>query len=262
MANSKLGQVFLKDRNIIEKIINTSGVNNNDVVIEIGCGEGWLSSAIATVAKKLYIFEIDDVYLQMTKERLDSLDNVEFSLGDVLKTGFGSVSEKEIRLIANIPYYISAKIVKLVIENKEKISSAVLMVQKEFADKLVAQPGSKTYTSLTLYTRFFMDCNLLFKVSKNCFRPIPKVDSAMIELIPLKRPMYDVDEDFFFSLIRSGFWGRRKPLKSCLSKSPYLNLRPEYKEIDFFKKQSMTRAEELSLEEFYELYVQVYPYRI
>ncbi|MFC1771551.1 16S rRNA (adenine(1518)-N(6)/adenine(1519)-N(6))-dimethyltransferase RsmA [Candidatus Margulisiibacteriota bacterium] len=247
---------------IIHKIILTSCLSKKDVVVEIGCGEAWLSKAIIDIVNTLYVYEIDPKFMEIAHERLHGYDNVTYVLGDVLKTGFHRIKEDNYKIIANIPYYISAKIIKLIIENRNSISKAVIMVQKEFADKLCAKPGSKVYTSFTLYSHFYLEAKQLFKVSKSCFRPVPKVDSCVVEFVPRKEALFKVEEDVFFSIIRSAFSTRRKKLINCLAKSPYLELKPGFKDIAFFENNELVRGEELGLKEFYELYTQLLPFLI
>ncbi|MCP4049518.1 MAG: ribosomal RNA small subunit methyltransferase A [bacterium] len=256
----KLGQVFLKDRNIIKKIIETSGITKDHTALEIGCGEGWLSLNLAEKAKKLYIYEIDEKYFDISKQRLKDKDNTSFICGDILNTSFQEIDEPSFYIIANIPYYISTKIIKLIIKHRDRINSATIMVQKEFAKKLNALPGKSDYTSLTLYSNFHLNISCEFTVSKNCFRPVPRVDSAVIKITPKQSPPFNLNEDIFFSIIRSGFWARRKSLVNCLAKSPYIDLDLKFKEIDFFKKNQNIRGEVLSILDYYQLYKQIKPF--
>ena len=252
--NKRLGQVFLKDRNVLQKMLELAAVTPEDIVVEIGCGQGWLSLNLAQRCKKLYIIELDPFYMAETQARLAEFTHVTFLSGDVLEVGFGEILEDRFRIVANLPYQISAKFTKLVIENRQRIVDVHLMVQEEFARKLEAAPGSDLYTSLTVYSRYYLDARYLFKVSRNCFRPIPRVDSAVIYLAPLKEPPFQVDTDLFFKLVQTAFWGRRKTLMSCLSKSPYITVDPAFKALDFFTQNPNLRGETLSLEGFYAVY--------
>ena len=146
------------------------------------------------------------------------------------------------------------------IEKRQNIDEGIIMVQDEFAKKCMAKPGDKDYTSFTLYCRYYFDIAYNFKVSKNSFYPVPKVDSAIMTLKPRKKTLFTIDENLFFNMIRTSFWGRRKTLISCLSKGPYLKLAPKFKDCDFFKKHPKVRGETLSLQEFYQLYENIYPF--
>ncbi|MFC1752067.1 16S rRNA (adenine(1518)-N(6)/adenine(1519)-N(6))-dimethyltransferase RsmA [Thermoproteota archaeon] len=253
----RLGQVFLNDKNIVQKIVKSAQITPEDTVVEIGCGQGVLSQALAPLCKKLIIIELDQQYLDYTRTLLSEYDNITYIKGDILKVGFKDIDEKQFKVVANIPYYITSKIIKLMIEKGRDLQPSLLMVQKEFAEKLLAQPGAKTYTSFTLYTRFYMEIKKMFHVKQSCFKPIPDVDSTVIQLTSRNTPLYDVDAELFFPMIRSAFWGRRKPLLNALLKSPYLQLDPRIRECEFFKKHSSIRGETLGIEDFYCLYLEI-----
>ena len=244
----KLGQVFLKDSNIIRKICDFSSVTSDDVVVEIGCGEGVLTIELAKKAKHVIVVEIDEKCIRKTKETTADFSNITFVHQDILTFDFSTINEPTLKVVANIPYYISAKIMKVIIANRTIISEVVLMIQKEFAEKLMATPGMDTYTSLTLYTQYFFEFYSGFHVSRTCFKPIPAVDSRVIKFCPRENVTDDLELE---NVIRSGFWGRRKPLISALKKSPYLSLdKVKLKEVPFFKEKPLIRAEVLCLAEF------------
>ena len=251
-----LGQVFLKDQNILRKTVEYAEILPQDVVAEVGCGEGWLSLALAKEARSFHVYELDEGFLNMTRERLAEFKTVEYHSGDILENRFKNLQEP-FKVVANLPYYISAPFFKLLIESGQNLQSATIMVQEEFAKKIVAKPGSNEYTSLTIYLRFFLEIEYGFKVSRNCFRPIPGVDSAVVKVKPRPKPLFEVDEALFFGMVRSSFWARRKRLLNCLLKSPYLNLPPSIKEIPFFQKNPDVRGETLSVETFYSLYLEL-----
>ena len=255
----KFGQVFLHDKNILGKIIQVSDLKPDDVAVEIGCGHGVLTRALADAVSALTIIEIDEACILATQSLMGDLSHVAYVHADILKDRFSSVRAEKFSVVANIPYYISAKILKLLIESRRRVDRAVLMVQREFAKKLIAKPGDKDYTSLTVHIRFYFDVEEAFPVSRTCFKPVPDVDSSVIILRP-KKNVYDVDETVFFALVRSGFWGRRKPLVSALSKSPYVDLDKAYKESPFFLTRSGVRGEVLGLEEFEQLYRDISPF--
>lgn len=254
----KLGQVFLHDSNVIRKICDFSSVGKNDVVVEIGCGEGVLTIELAKKAKHVVVIEIDEKCIQRTQETTAKFSNITFFHQDVLTFDFSCIEEPTLKVVANIPYYISAKIMKVLIANRSKLSEIVLMIQKEFAEKLMATPGMDVYTSLTLYAQYYFDFYSGFHVSKTCFKPIPEVDSRVIKFCP----KHDVSENVELeNLIRSGFWGRRKPLISALKKSPYITLdKAKLKEIPFFKEHPSIRGEVLPLETFHVILKQLKEY--
>jgi len=257
IQKKRLGQVFLQDNNIINKMINAAHIQPQDHIVEIGCGEGILSEELVKQCRHLSIIELDLACLAQTQQRLSCFSNMTFHQSDVLKTDFFEKTTDFVRVIANIPYYISAKIVKLCIQHHQKIQDAILMVQKEFAHKLIATPNTSDYGSLTLYSHFYLQPEYLFDVSRHCFKPQPKVDSAVIRLIPRTVLPFLVNEPLFFALIRSAFWGRRKPLISALAQSPYLQLPMEFKSCPFFARNPNIRGETMNLEMFYELYLEL-----
>lgn len=252
----KLGQVFLIDQNIVRKILLEADINDTDYILEIGCGDGVLSKEIAPLAKQLNIVEIDEKCIISTKKVCDKYQNITYIHDDILNVVVTN-NPQPWKVIANIPYYLSAKIIQHFVTHRASINRMIVMVQKEFAEKLVAKVGGKEHTSLSLYTQFYFDINHLFNVSRQCFKPIPKVDSAVIELLPKKTPMFDVDEDVFFSMIHSAFWGRRKQLLSALKKSPYITVSDQIDGCQFFKDHPKIRGELLTLTDFYELYQQL-----
>ena len=140
-TKKSLGQVFIKDKNIIDKIIRYAELSVDDAVVEIGCGEGWLSKRLAEEAGSLTIIELDERWLEDAKTRLLELDTVSFVQGDILKVGFDDVVAERFKIVANLPYYISAKIMQLIVESRARVVSALVMLQKEFAQKLVAKAG-------------------------------------------------------------------------------------------------------------------------
>ena len=253
----KLGQVFLIDNNIINKIIAAENLTKQDLVLEIGCGEGVLSLPLAHHSKKLTIVELDQACIKATQQTCKDLANIRYVHNDILKTDLTQLYPNKYFIIANIPYYLSAKLIQHMITHRNQIKRATIMVQKEFANKLVAETGKKQHTSLTLYTRFYFDVKLLFNVSKTCFNPVPKIDSSVIQLTPRKTPLFEVDEERFFKLINTAFWGRRKQLLSALNKSPFISLNQGIENCDFFQNNANIRGEKLDLDDFYELYKQL-----
>jgi 16S rRNA (adenine1518-N6/adenine1519-N6)-dimethyltransferase len=250
-VSHKLGQVFLKDLNILNKIVDFSDLSSTDTVLEIGCGEGVLTIELAKRVKEVIVVEVDEKCIEMTKKATKEFTNITFIHHDILTFDLKQLKKESVKVVANIPYYISAKIVKWLISNRLDITYSILMTQKEFAEKLNATPGMKTYTSLTLFTQSFFDASFGFNVSNTCFKPVPAVDSSVVKLIPKE---FVVDDSDLFNVIRSGFWGRRKPFLSALKKSPYISLDNKgLNTLPFFMKNPKVRAEMLSLTEFQNL---------
>jgi 16S rRNA (adenine1518-N6/adenine1519-N6)-dimethyltransferase len=255
-----LGQCFLRDQAVIESILHEAQVKKSENVLEIGCGDGALSQHLVGSCQSLTIIELDKGCLEKTASMLQDAKNVKFIHGDILKTKFNDIKDARFRLIANIPYYITAKIIKLIIDDRDRIEDAIIMVQKEFAEKLIAPPGSDLYSSLGIYTRFFLGVDILFNVSRESFFPVPKVDSAVIRLTPLKKKPYEVDEDLFFAIVQTLFWGRRKKVTTCLSKSPFLDLKPGFKGVPSLLSFGDARGETLSMDNFFQIYTDLLPF--
>lgn len=257
-AKKRYGQNFLIDNNVLNKIVDSANLSDQDTVLEIGMGTGILTEALAKKAGKVIGIEIDEELFPDTKQKLEKYMNVNFIMGDFLKHAdeiFAKI-DKKIKVIANIPYYITTPIIEKLFEYRDKVESVTLMVQKEVALRINATPGNKNYGSLTLYVQYYADTSIICNVPPEAFRPSPKVDSAVIRLDLLTEPRYNVlSEKRLFSIIRSAFWGRRKTLNNCLKKSPYTHYTNEMVDkltqatgIDFKR-----RGETLSLEEYVSL---------
>lgn len=253
-AKKRYGQNFLKDKNILGKIIEQSKLTKDDLVLEIGMGTGLLTEELAKVASKVIAIEIDEELFPATQQKLEKYLNVSFIMGDFLQQAdniFAQVDTK-LKVIANIPYYITTPIIEKLFSYKEKVSQIVLMVQKEVADRITALPGNKTYGSLSLFVQYYAECRILFNVPPSAFVPAPKVDSAVIELKIRKEPPVKTNEKILFNIIRAAFWGRRKTLANCLKKAPTTHYTNEH--LEKIKKETGIdlgrRGETLSLEEY------------
>lgn len=253
----KLGQCFLHDKNILNKLLAYAQVQPQDHILEIGCGEGVLSYPLAQTAKQLTIIELDPHWLSETQRVLQSFTTVRYVQSDALDVTWHTLGTPPLRLIANIPYQISAKVIKQFIAERAYFKDGLIMVQKEFGEKLLAKPGEKDYTSLSVYTQFFLEIKSAFYVSKTCFSPVPKVDSMVISFSP-KSSVPQVQEDLFFNLVRSAFWGRRKPLASALKKSPYIEGPVDLARVSLLRDKPFIRGETLTQDEFLELYRELY----
>ena len=219
-----LGQVFLHDHNIIKKTVQKACINPNYPVVEIGCGKGILTKALAAVSKELYVIEIDPEWYHETQSKLAHLKHLNFINQSVLDQDVFNTIPKPFQIVANIPYHITSDILDKLVSLKKHIYQASIMVQKDVALKWVSRVNDTLYMSQSLYAQYHFDLNILFHVSKTCFYPVPKVDSSVIQLKPKQNVLNAKLEELVFKIIKSGFWGRRKPLRSCLSRSPYLQL--------------------------------------
>ena len=213
----KYGKNFLKDNNILEKIINVSNIEDNSLIIEIGAGNGALTEKLVEKGQVLS-YEIDNELIPVLEEKFKN-KNVDFIFDDFLnrnvKEDIKNYNYKKLYVIANLPYYITTPIITKIIEERLDIERMILMVQKEVGERFTSKIGTKDYSSITVYLNYYFDVKKEFIVSKNCFYPVPDVDSMIISLnkkdrLPLK------NKDLFFKLVKHSFQYKRKTLRNNL----------------------------------------------
>ena len=251
----RFGQNFLVEKNIRSKIIQACAFNADDIVLEIGAGRGEMTGLISQEAKKVYAVEVDRDLQALLKEKFRNRDNVEIISQDILKFDlrkrFDSI-KKKIIVFGNIPYYISTPIIERIFDSKEKVSAAFLTVQKEFAKRIVAKPGSKIFGALSCFVQYHSTPEILLDIDKGCFFPVPKVDSSFLRLEIRNKPLLaGAEEKAFFRVVRAAFNMRRKTLRNSLSGI----VNPEALE-KFFKDLSFdrnARPEELKVSDFIDL---------
>lgn len=248
----RLGQNFLIDKNIREKIVGACDLSVLDTVLEIGAGKGEITGLLAAKAGFVYALEIDPSLCEILKAGLSGLRNVEVLKEDVLKLDFNRFFKKlsgSVKVVGNIPYYITTPIIERLIEHRDKIDSAFIMVQKEFALRAASCPGSKSFGSLSCFVQYYTAPKILFPIRKSCFYPVPKVDSSFLRLEMRREPAVKVnDEELFLKIIRSGFNQRRKTLRNSLK-----DIIPQQKLEAFFEKYGIDkniRPECMSLSDF------------
>tara|TARA_B100000131_G_C18077259_1_gene596860 strand:- start:7 stop:795 length:789 start_codon:yes stop_codon:yes gene_type:complete len=258
MGKPKLGQVFLIDRNIIRKIIDSLSILPGDHLLEIGCGDGILTEALVNLGVPLTVVEIDQACLDKTKQRLGNDYNINWLCRDVLTFDFSLLSAP-IKLVANIPYYISAKLIQKLVRQNVLFSDITIMIQKEFAQKCVAKPYQKVYTALSVFTQYHFDIEYLFDVSRHCFSPVPNIDSAVIKLTPNRR-LYDEHALLLERIVAACFWGKRKKLSTSLRHSPYCLFKEDVRDITAIQGLLSKRADQLTIEEYSYLTTILKPY--
>lgn len=215
MARRRLGQNFLFDPSILKRIISFSGITPDDTVVEIGPGHGTLTSMLSLTAGKVIAIELDCGLYERLKEKLVGSGNIELVNADALKYDFGEVGD--FKVVANIPYYITTPIIFRLIEQRGHLKSMTLMVQKEVAERIVAKSGCKEYGVLSIMIQYYGNTKMGFVVPRGAFRPAPKVDSAVIHIEILDKPVVEVlNEDTFFRIVRTVFSQRRKMLSNSL----------------------------------------------
>ena len=257
----KFGQNFLIDTHVLDKIIDSAEITKDDVVLEIGPGIGTMTQYLAYSAKRVVAVEIDKTLIPILEDTLKEYDNVTIINEDVLKVDIVALAQKyndgkPIKVVANLPYYITTPIIMGLFESHVPIKSITVMVQKEVADRMQVGPGTKDYGALSLAVQYYADPYIVANVPPNCFMPRPKVGSAVIRLDRHEEtPVSVKDEKLMFKIIRASFNQRRKTLANGLNNSPEIHLPKEVitKAIEELGKGPSVRGEALTLEEFAKL---------
>jgi len=257
----KYGQNFLIDTHVLEKIITSAGITKDDCVLEIGPGIGTMTQYLAENAKTVVAVEIDDNLIPILKDTLSSYDNVHVIHGDILKTNVQEICDqynegKPIRVVANLPYYITTPIIMGLFESHVPLSSITIMVQKEVADRMQVGPGTKDYGALSLAVQYYAKPEIIANVPPNCFMPRPTVGSAVIKLTKYDKPAVDVkDEKMLFALIRASFNQRRKTLVNSIANAGIYGIKKEdvTNALESMNLSPTIRGEALTLTQFGEL---------
>ena len=257
----KFGQNFLIDTHVLEKIISAAGITKDDMVLEIGPGIGTMTQYLAEAAGKVAAVEIDKNLIPILEDTLSEYDNVMVINDDVLKVDIRGLVEKEnggrpVKVVANLPYYITTPIIMGLFEGNVPVESITVMVQKEVADRMQTGPGSKDYGALSLAVQYYAKPEIVANVPPNCFMPRPKVGSAVIRLTRHQNPPVTAkDEKLMFRIIRASFNQRRKTLANGLKNSQELNYTKEQVEaaISECGLPLNIRGETLTLEQFAKL---------
>ena len=252
-----LGQNFLINENILDNIIESANINNNDVVLEIGTGIGTLTQRLCEKAKKVIAVEIDKNLIPILNETLSDYNNITIINKDILKTDINeelknlSIHQK-IKVVANLPYYITTPIIMKVLEDKVDVDCMVLMLQKEVADRMNAMPSTKDYGSLSIAVQYYCDTSIVCKVPKSSFIPEPNVDSLVLKLVVNEKRKVDIeDEDLFFKIVRGSFSKRRKTILNSLSNYEDLGDKEKIQKLlEISEIDSKRRGETLSIYEF------------
>ncbi|MCR5594494.1 MAG: 16S rRNA (adenine(1518)-N(6)/adenine(1519)-N(6))-dimethyltransferase RsmA [Lachnospiraceae bacterium] len=256
-AQKKYGQNFLIDDGILTEIADSSGIDKEDTVLEIGPGLGALTLKLAERAKRVIAVEIDDALIPVLEGTLSDAGNIELIHADILKCDIEDLNEKYadkkgLKVVANLPYYITTPIVLKLLEYSGIIRSITVMVQKEVADRMRAVPGSKDYGALSLAVGYYADPNIVTYVSADSFFPSPAVDSAVIKLDAYEVPPVETaDVPFMFKVIRATFNMRRKTLPNALCAGGLGLSRDSIEEaLEVMGKSKTIRGETFTLEEF------------
>lgn len=257
----KFGQNFLIDTHVLDKIIDASGVTEDDFVLEIGPGIGTMTQYLCERAREVVAVEIDKNLIPILSDTLKNYSNVTVINEDILKLDICKLAEeknqgKPIKVVANLPYYITTPIIMGLFESHVPIDSITIMVQKEVADRMQVGPGTKDYGALSLAVQYYAKPQILLNVPASCFMPRPNVDSAVIQLTRYEKPPVEVaDEHLMFRLIRASFNQRRKTMTNSVGNSPELSVSKEQMAAALEKcgLSATVRGEALTLEQFAEL---------
>ena len=257
----KFGQNFLIDTNILEHIIDSAEITKDDCVIEIGPGIGTMTQYLAEQAREVIAVEIDKALIPILNDTLKEYSNVTIINEDILKVDINKLvnernNGKPIKVVANLPYYITTPIIMGLFESNVPLDSITIMVQKEVADRMQVGPGTKDYGALSLAVQYYSQPNIVLTVPPSCFMPQPKVGSAVIQLKKYAQPpIYVKNEKFFFKIIRASFNQRRKTLVNGLQNASFLQLKKEdiCKALEEMQLSLTIRGEALNIEQFAQL---------
>lgn len=247
------GQNFLSDPFVLGEIAEKAGVNENSVVLEIGCGAGALTKELAARAKKVVGYEIDERLKPVLKDALSGFDNTEVIFGDVMKRKLADIEKRlgeSYVLVANLPYYITTPIIMNFLENGENVSSMTVMVQKEVAERLAAKPRTSDYGAITVGINLRGEAKIVMQVPREKFTPVPNVDSAVVRIDIDKNKFAKVDKSAVRELVRKAFTSRRKTLVNNISSGYGTSKESAAKLLEKCGISPTARAEELSAEQF------------
>ena len=262
MFQKRFGQNFLIDTRVLDKIISASGITKDDMILEVGPGIGTMTQYLCESARKVIAVEIDKNLIPILEnDTLKEYDNERVINEDILKLDINKLVEEEndgkpIKVVANLPYYITTPIIMGLFESHVPIESITIMVQKEVADRMQVGPGTKDYGALSLAVQYYAKPEIIANVPPNCFMPRPNVGSAVIKLTRHEQVPVEVkDEKLMFKLIRAAFNQRRKTLQNSINNSPELSLSKDQvvEALDKMGLSQTIRGEALSLEQFAEL---------
>ena len=257
----RFGQNFLIDTHVLEKIIREAHITKDDVVLEIGPGIGTMTQYLCESASKVFAVEIDNTLIPILNDTLSEYDNVTIINEDILKVNINKLVEEEcgnrpIKVVANLPYYITTPIIMSLFENDVNIDNITVMIQKEVAERIVSKPGTKDYGALTLAVNFYSTPEIVANVPPNCFMLRPNVSSAVIRMTKDVEPKVKVaDKELLFKLIKASFLQRRKTLVNGIGNFKELNITKD-RVAEALKEMGLDeniRGERLSLSEFGEL---------
>ncbi len=255
--HKKMGQHFLKDKHIAEKIVKIIEIQDNDWILEIGPGDGVLTQfLINTPAQKIIAVEIDHRFTQLLREKFNQAENLNIIGEDflVFAENFFNTLDRKIHVIANLPYYITTPILFTLLDYRSKLLTSVVTIQKEVADRLISSPDTKTYGIPSVLFQLYTEIERIFTISKNSFFPVPKVDSAVVKIKFLEKPLYALENERFFRIMLKKLFGqRRKMIKNTLK-----TIIPEMESFTTLSVDITRRPENLTVKQFVHLSNELY----
>ena len=251
-ASKRLGQNFLIDAEVVQKIVEAAEISEGDEVLEIGPGIGTLTQGLLEVGAKVTAVELDKKLPAVLEKTLAGYENFKLVQGDILKVDLKNLMSKNFKVVANLPYYITTQILLTLLEKKLPITKIVTMVQREVAERMTAAPGSKIYGALSVAVQFRSDARIAFDVPPTAFLPRPEVTSSVVVCDVKETDLKVADEDFFIKVVRAAFGQRRKTLLNSLTGAGFQR-EVILKSLDAAEISPSRRAETLSLEEFAKL---------
>ena len=262
-ANKSLGQNFLVDENVVNEIVNSAEICKEDLIIEIGPGLGTLTAKLLEKAKKLICVELDERMIKILTERFLVYSNLEIINEDILKVNLANIIKKErvennienVKIVANLPYYITTPIIMKLLEDKLDIKSITVMIQKEVAERICAKPSEKLAGAITYSVYYYAEAEKILQVPNNSFIPEPEVTSEVIKLVIREEPIVKVkNEEKMFKIIKASFMQRRKTLSNALVNANILNNKQEVNDmLNTLDIPQNIRGEALTLEQFAEI---------
>ncbi|MEK6778000.1 MAG: 16S rRNA (adenine(1518)-N(6)/adenine(1519)-N(6))-dimethyltransferase RsmA [bacterium] len=253
-AKKRLGQNFLHDEMVLDAILSHADIHPRDTVLEIGAGLGILTEGLSETAGSVISLEVDKVLYEYLETRFKNHKNVHILLQDILKFNPDDLPDQNVKVIANLPYYISTPILTHLMKFIRKFSLILIMLQEELAERITAGPGSKKYGSLSILTRFYTQAEIVAHVPRTAFYPSPGVDSALVRLQVLEQPCIDIsDPEGFFRIVRAAFSHRRKTLRNSLLGSGKISAEKLDAAFRATGISPTLRAETLSIHEFAKL---------
>jgi 16S rRNA (adenine1518-N6/adenine1519-N6)-dimethyltransferase len=249
---SKLGQNFLNNKIIVEKIVKSADLTENDLVLEIGPGRGILTEELEKKCKKVIAVEIDKNLVEHLKSKFKNSKNIEIVEGDILEINLESqipnLKSLKYKIIANLPYYITSPIIRMFLESSNPPQEMILMVQKEVAERIVEKPGKMSILAVSV--RYYSKPEILFEVNRKYFNPVPEVDSAVIRISSISNRESQEKRKNFFKVVRAGFCAKRKTLANNLANSFHWEKKTVEEELKKVGISPTTRAQELTIEEW------------